>query len=293
MLENIDNKISGFKSTKKMHESEKSSAYNGLVLSKQVLETYIGEKIENPAKIEMTEAMKSPKIAKAIATNESVSEAAPAKEASLGEALVHTVFTGALTRIDKMQKVFRAGGSLEKTIKQIGGDATKTSALGDVFDDLYYSLEDAHQAAMGHVDEGNSVGVFEDEVGAAETLMASQDMVDSIQGMMEDVGEMINEKLPPLTDSIRRSSGSDAATGFNQQTSSALNALMEAVRAAREAMAGAVATLSGEEQPIAMGSEEEFDLDTSADPEEVAVDDFETSDAAVGGDEPLGRAKRT
>lgn len=202
MLEAVDSKLEVYKTSSKLHESEKSTTYNGLMLAKQVLETFISE--------------------------------------------------------------------------------------------------DNNPYAMGHLDmdESEAQGVMEDEVGQAESLMAAQDMVDSIQGMLEDVGEMINEKLPPLADSLRRSNGADAAAAFNQQTNDALNALMDAVRGAREAMAGAVGTLTGD-QPTPMtsaGDDADFaasdDVDFDAEPD-VDLDDFEASDAATGGDEPLGRSKRS
>ena len=225
MLETVDRKLAATKTTSKLHESEKNSAYNGMVLAKQVLEAFIGEAADSPYAVGMAQAMKS---------------------------------TG-------------DNPPLKKT-----------------------TIKKAHKIAKAVAKEG----VFEDEVGQAETLMAAQDMVDSIQSMLEDVGEMINEKLPPLTDSIRRSGGAEAAADFNQQTNSALNALMDAVRTAREAMAGAVGTLSGE-APTPMGGEQDLDLDTAeptaepaGDDEDFDLDDFEASDAAQGGDEPLGRAKR-
>ena len=124
--------------------------------------------------------------------------------------------------------------------------------------------------------------------------MAAQDMVDRIQGMLEDVGEMLNEELPPLTDSLRRSAGADAAGSFNSSAGETLNSLLEACRSSRETMANSVAGLSGGE-PTPMGDiettepEAEPDMDADAD---IDLDDFETSDAAQGGDEPLGRAKR-
>jgi hypothetical protein len=126
--------------------------------------------------------------------------------------------------------------------------------------------------------------------------MAAQDMVDRIQGMLEDVGEMLNEELPPLTDSLRRSSGADAAGSFNSSASETLNSLLEACRSSREAMANSVAGLSGG-QPTSMGDIETAEPETELEPElddndEVDLDDFETSDAATGGDEPLGRSKR-
>lgn len=225
LLETVDSKLQAIK-INNLHESEKSSAYNGMMLAKQVLETFISEAADSPYAVGMAQAMKS---------------------------------TGDKPPLKK------------STIKK------------------------AHKIAKA-VDESEQ-GVFEDEVGQAESLMAAQDMVDSVQGMLEDVGEMINEKLPPLTDSLRRSSGADAAAAFNQQTNEALNTLMEAVRGAREAMANAVGTLTGQE-PTPMGStetEQDLDLDVDMDAddsEELDLDDFETSDAAQGGDETLGRAKR-
>ena len=225
MLETVDSKLQTIK-TNNLHESEKNTAYNGMMLAKQVLETFISE-ADNPYAVGMAQAMKS------------TGDNPPLKKST----------------INKAHKIAKA--------------VAKESV------------------------EVTSQGVLEDEVGQAESLMAAQDMVDSVQGMLEDVGEMINEKLPPLTDSLRRSSGADSAATFNQQTNEALNTLMDAVRGAREAMANAVGTLTGQE-PTPMGNtDQELDLDTATDDsEEFELDDFETSDAAQGGDEPLGRAKR-
>ena len=47
MLESIDGKIAKFKNSNQLHESEKNTSYNGLILAKQVLETYIAEKAES------------------------------------------------------------------------------------------------------------------------------------------------------------------------------------------------------------------------------------------------------
>ena len=229
MLETVDRKLAAIKTTSKLHESEKNGAYNGMVLAKQVLETFIAEAVDNPYAVGMAQAMKS---------------------------------TGDTPPLKK------------STIKK------------------------AHKIAKAVAKEGEELeaqAVLEDEVGEAESLMAAQDMVDRIQGMLEDVGEMLNEDLPPLTDSLRRSSSADAAAGFNSTASAALNSLMDAVRSAREDMANAVGVLSGQE-PTPMGADDvNLDMEEPADidsDEELDLDDFEASDAAQGGDEPLGRAKR-
>ena len=308
MLETVDRKLAATKTTSKLHESEKNGAYNGMVLAKQVLEAFISEAADSPYAVGMAQAMKSTgdtpplkkstvkkahKIAKAVA-KEGVNESYTDQEQMVDQA-----FERMLNRLNAMTKMTRIDGSLAKNIEAIGGDAAYLKDAQQAIDDAHDAVEEAHYGAMGHLhmDESTSQGVMEDEVGQAESLMAAQDMVDSVQGMLEDVGEMINEKLPPLTDSLRRSSGADAAATFNQQTNEALNTLMDAVRGAREAMANAVGTLTGQE-PTPMGStapDEEMDLDldtTDSSEQDIDLDDFEASDAAQGGDEPLGRAKR-
>jgi hypothetical protein len=335
MLETVDGKLSVFKKTKKIHESEKDTVYNGLVMAKQVLESYIAEKAVSKSQqkaagaalaakrgdapksklkgasknmlsmskkeLEKVAGTKHKGLPEKKKTNESINESAEVRldEAySRAEQMVDRAFHGMLATIEPLLGKTKSNGVLANIVEHIGGDSAWLSDANNALAVAYDALEDAHRGALGHldIDENQSQGMFEDEVGQAETIMAAQDMVDSIQGMLEDVGQMINEKLPPLTDSIRRSNGADAAAAFNQQTNSALNALMDAVRTARESMATAVGTLSGE-APAPMTSVDtgidtapEVDVDVDAGEE---FDDFGASDAAVGGAEPLGRSKRT
>jgi len=330
MLETVDSKLQTIK-TNNLHESEKNTAYNGMMLAKQVLEAFINEAAEEQVD-EISKKTLGSYVKKATRdiSDRSASAAMDlvtkntgavgkkvnknfSREKGIGKATdrltkesteagytaserqVDQTFNTVMDRLLAMAKVMREDGALAVNVDGIGGDA---SYLRDAYKGIlsaYDDVEEAHYGAMGHLhmDESTAQGVMEDEVGQAESLMAAQDMVDSVQGMLEDVGEMINEKLPPLTDSLRRSSGADSAATFNQQTNEALNTLMDAVRGAREAMANAVGTLTGQE-PTPMGNtEQELDLDTATDDsEEFELDDFETSDAAQGGDEPLGRAKR-
>ena len=344
MLENVDTKLSAIRKTKKIHESEKDTVYNGLVMAKQVLESYIAERAVSksqqqaagaalaakkgdaaksklkgaskamakmstkelekiagtkhkglPKKVDEAEGKKLDK-KKSKGINESV-EARLDEAYSRAEKMVDRAFHSMLDTIEPLMAKTKSNSVLANIVESIGGDSAWLNDANNALAVAYDALADAHRGALGHLDmdESQSQGMFEDEVGQAETIMAAQDMVDSIQGMLEDVGQMINEKLPPLTDSIRRSNGADAAAAFNQQTNSALNALMDAVRAARESMASAVGTLSGE-APTPMTSvdtgvvdQPEVDMDLGADEE---LDDFSASDAATGGDEPLGRSKR-
>ena len=345
MLEAVDRKLAEVKTTSKLHESEKNVAYNGMVLAKQVLESYLSEATDTHCSddccgsdvkaedctcpptckhcncnavtegrmsdmlIDDSEKMSKEEFAKkhgkqmADEYYESVNEAEEVIELDTNRLvleadaakMIDRIMTMSRKEIGDIGKRFRNGGTLHKAILAQGG-TFDTKGLDEAFDIVYDEVDEAHYNALGHHEMHEATPMMEDEVGEAEALMAAQDMVDRIQGMLEDVGEMLNEELPPLTDSLRRSSGADAAGSFNSSASETLNSLLEACRSSREAMANSVAGLSGG-QPTSMGDIETAEPETELEPElddndEVDLDDFETSDAATGGDEPLGRSKR-
>lgn len=211
------------------------------------------------------------------------------------EQQVDNMFESMMDRLLKMARILREDGALARNVDSIGGEPL---ALRDAYRSVHNAYDDvseAHYAAMGHiVDESTAQGVFEDEIGQAESIMAAQDMVDKIQAMLEDVGEMINEQLPPLTDNLRKSNSADRAAQFNSSASSALNTLMDAVRSTRESMSNAVAGLSGEESTPMSTPDADFDVDAGDVDLDIdsEIDDFDASSPAIGGDEPLGRTKR-
>jgi hypothetical protein len=137
----------------------------------------------------------------------------------------------------------------------------------------------------------------ESDAGQAEVILATKDIVDTMQGMIEDLSRMINEELPPLTDSIRDEIGSEQADTYNMTANQALAGLLDAVKAAREAMDTAARSIAGEQvdAPMAMPDPEMADLpepemsDLDAEDEE---DSFGAVDAAAGGEEELGREER-
>jgi hypothetical protein len=142
--------------------------------------------------------------------------------------------------------------------------------------------------------------IVEGEMEAAEQVMASKNMVDKIQKMVEDLGGMLNEDLPPLTDSIRDNMDSAMADEFNLAMTDALSATLESMRGTREQVDAAARILTGEAAPEMMGDpveepieepamEPTTDMDMEAPAEE---EDFAAADAAQDGEEELGRARR-
>jgi hypothetical protein len=135
--------------------------------------------------------------------------------------------------------------------------------------------------------------LVEGEVGNAEVLLAAKDMVDSIQDAIEKVGKMQNEQLPQLLDSIRDQIGSEQSEGFKNAVGGTLDTLMTNLQTAREGVDQGVRILSGEDVAQPMDLPDVPSAPTSdLDAEEPAQDEFTATDAAVGGQEELGREKR-
>jgi hypothetical protein len=132
----------------------------------------------------------------------------------------------------------------------------------------------------------------ESEAGTAEVILATKDVVDTMQDMIEDLSRMINEELPPLTDSIRDQVGSEQADAYNASANNALSGLLDSVKAAREAMDSAARAVAGEQvdAPMMMPEPEVEPELSDLDAEE--TDGFDAVDAAAGGEEALGREER-
>ena len=160
-----------------------------------------------------------------------------------------------------------------------------------------------------------SVQLNEGEVDQASAIVAARGMVDEIQKMSEKIGKMINEELPSLMDTIRDRVGQEQASAFGQAATSSLNPLMDAVKAAREQMDAAARTVAGEEAmpmsgmggaDLGAGAPVGADLGgvgdlgggagdmggATPDSPRAGSSEFDTSDAAVGGNAELGRGKR-
>ena len=143
----------------------------------------------------------------------------------------------------------------------------------------------------------------EGEVGNAEVLLAAKDMVDSIQDAIEKVGKMQNEQLPQLLDSIRDQIGSEQAESFKSAVGESLTTLMTNLQQAREGVDAGVRVLSGEQldQPMDLpepGAGAPGELPTppavapTSDLDAEETDGFAGTDAAIGGEEDLGRELR-
>jgi len=127
--------------------------------------------------------------------------------------------------------------------------------------------------------------------------MASKDMVDRLTGWMEDTAEMQSESMLELADAIRDEMGAAQSETFTQTVKPALEQLYAAMEQTRIALTTGVGQLTGEgEVTEPMGDEPAMDTDMDMEPtvdaEAPAEDDFASAEAAMGGEDEAGRAKR-
>ena len=141
----------------------------------------------------------------------------------------------------------------------------------------------------------------ESEVQQAQVVLAAQDMVDKMQGMLEDVSELQFKELPALVDSIKNQVGIDQATQFNQDATAALTGLLQNIQGAKQQLDAALGVVTGQSAPAApgadlgadLGADAAADMDAAAGDLEAGADDLGdlddiATDAAAEPQEPMG-----
>ena len=86
----------------------------------------------------------------------------------------------------------------------------------------------------------------ESEVQQAQVVLAAQDMVDKMQGMLEDVSELQFKELPALVDSIKNQVGIDQAQQFNADATAALTGLLQNIQGAKSQLDQALGVVTGQ-----------------------------------------------
>ena len=147
--------------------------------------------------------------------------------------------------------------------------------------------------------QGDKEDVKENEdLEQAETVLASKNLVDSLQGMIEDLGKMQNEDLAAITDQMQTQFGVDKAGSFNANVNGIIDNLLNAAKEAKESVNNEVLMLQGEAPASTMADEPAMDMPADDEGDSLEIEepvDAETDgdDSASGPlDEPLGRAKK-
>lgn len=91
--------------------------------------------------------------------------------------------------------------------------------------------------------------LLENEVEQAEVLMASKGFSEELQVMIEKLGRLMNEKLPPVIDQMRLAYGSEQADVFGETMRSDMQSILDTLLAVRENIDHAVLSISQGKMP--------------------------------------------
>ena len=90
----------------------------------------------------------------------------------------------------------------------------------------------------------------ESEVQQAQVVLAAQDIIDSIQKMIEDMTAVQFKELPALVDSIRNQVGTAEADQYNSAATAALGGLLQNLQGAKQQLEQAQGILTGQGAPV-------------------------------------------
>lgn len=147
--------------------------------------------------------------------------------------------------------------------------------------------------------------LLETEVSQAEVMMAAKGFAQELQEMVEKIGRLQNEDLPPVTDQMRETYGMESASAFQTEIYSALQGVMDSLYTAKSQVDNAVTNMATTGQYTAQTDmDKDVGMGSMADPISMDVGDGELDDLdnlatdaedEFGGaedEEPLGRAKK-
>jgi CRISPR/Cas system CSM-associated protein Csm2 small subunit len=137
------------------------------------------------------------------------------------------------------------------------------------------------------------------EVQQAQVVLASQDMVDQVQKMSEQISAMQFKDLPALVDQIKNEVGTDQAMQFNTDATAALAGLLQNLQGAKTQLEAALGVVTGQ-APQVPGADMGADLGAEMPAELPAPGEEEITDTEVDIEEPeaepiaatLGRGRR-
>ena len=164
----------------------------------------------------------------------------------------------------------------------------------------YMKLVFMEQALSDHYNELRSqpqarIMVENEEVEKSQVVLAAQDMVDQVQKMLEDVGQMQVKELPALVSSIESEIGVNESQTYNDSVSSQLDALSASLKESATALKNALNGLTGQAVDAAfdagadLGADVGMDADMGDTESEIPLPTEEPDMPPSGG---VGRAKR-
>jgi hypothetical protein len=141
----------------------------------------------------------------------------------------------------------------------------------------------------------------ESEIQQAQVVLASQDMVDRVQKMLEEVSAMQFKDLPALVDQIKNEVGVDQSAQFNNDATAALSGLMQNLQGSKQQLEAALGVVTGQASTMP-GAPDQSGADTGMMPPDDTMampdetlpppDETDTMPGEIAPPAALGRARR-
>ena len=265
MLRRVRDTIAEHRRTPEFHSSEQNPAYLKLVVMEQALAARVQE-----------QAVGMSTASTAAGTGAYVNNM-PTAQASAGDMQKQQ----AAMTLQRQQKQRELDDAIKAKQKELS-DLNKQKSMLETRGSLKHRLQEAS------------------EVQQAQVVLASQDMVDQVQGMSEDISAMQFKDLPALVDQIKNEVGVDQAAQFNSDATAALSGLLQNLQAAKQQLETALGVVTGQAPVVpgadvsadaGLGGEMPAELPASGE-EEIDVTDVDIEEPEQEPVAGLGRQRR-
>ena len=174
----------------------------------------------------------------------------------------------------------QAHGMLNK-VKKLMSEAQASKKFGTEYPS-YLKLVFMEQALTEHYKSlpnmpKSKVITENEEVNRSQVILAAQDMVDSVQKMLEEISDMMVKEMPALIDSVQTEIGVNEAQAFDQTAGQALAELNQCLVSVKGQLDQALSGITGGDVVDAFDG----DVDMGMGDGEVAVDGMDVSDPAL------------
>lgn len=141
----------------------------------------------------------------------------------------------------------------QKMLGRVRGLISETRSSGRVHashrNPEYLKLLMIEQSLSGHLQDLKKrarIVVENEEVQKSQVILAAQDMIDTVQKMVEQISKMNVEELPAVVQGIENEIGSNESEQFSTSVGQALKTLQGALETARTELNNSLGTITGQ-----------------------------------------------
>jgi hypothetical protein len=139
-----------------------------------------------------------------------------------------------------------------KKVKGLMSEAKNKSMSGEQ-NPAYLKLVFMEQALNHHYGDLKTLPMYNprivvenEQVEKSQVVLAAQEMVDSMQKMIEQVSDMLVKELPAVVDGVNSEFGTSEGEQFSSQVSEALTSLQAALTQSKTGLQGALGVVTGQ-----------------------------------------------